>query len=524
MVRSCFTIGLAGLQGFPVEVEADINPGLFQFSIVGLANKAILEARERIISAIKSSGFTIPYQRITINLAPAEKAKNGPAYDLPIALALLSADRQCPPLPKNAVFAGELSLSGSLRGIKGALVMSENSWQQGFQDIYLPEINAQEAGIISGITIFPVKSLLQIVNALAGKMPVKSYFRSKISCNKPGKFIGKQTRIIDFADISGQKKAKRALTIAAAGGHNLLFSGSPGVGKTYLAKAITGILPPMTVTEAIAVSKIHSIAGLLPADGTLLTSRPFRNPHYTCSYNSLIGGGVVPRPGEISLAHKGVLFLDEFNEIHSYTLEALRQPLEERLVNIARSKESITFPCDFILIAAMNPCKCGFFGDDRRACICSAYDILAYRKRISGPILDRIDLQVHINSVGKSLLKGNFPADNGIEKRETSEIIRKQVDKARTIQNERFREYAKSADLSGQTATNSALENNSLLAVCSLEQKAQTMLADAYEKLQMSTRGYFRCLKVARTIADLENSETVKGEHIAEAISFRTEN
>ncbi|MEI7579566.1 MAG: YifB family Mg chelatase-like AAA ATPase [bacterium] len=502
MISKIYSIALVGIDGQLVEVEVDIKLGLQAFNIVGLAGKAVQEAKDRVAAAIRNSGFQMPTQRITVNLAPANLIKNETSYDLPIAVGILLCSGQLQGDLDSSVFWGELSLDGDTRGCNGALIIADSSKKFNFKHIFLPKFNALEAGITAGIEVHPVKNLSEIVDYFQKKIDLKYV----ASLDKADEIRYEEN--YDFKLIKGQLIAKRILEIAASGGHNVLFSGPPGSGKTLLARSVLNILPPLSYQERVEVTKIHSISGLL-AGNDLIKLRPFRNPHHTISYAAMVGGGTIPRPGEISLASRGVLFLDEFNEFGPRTLEALRQPLEDRIVNISRASGMMTFPANFILITAMNPCKCGFLGDVEKPCSCSSMDLDKYRKRISGPILDRIDLQLNVMRVTKSEFSNH-------QQLEASEEVRKRVVSARDFQLSRLNKSQIT-----NIFFNAELTNNALRKTLNLSKKASETINNAVDILHLSARGYFRILKVARTIADLDQSEIVKQMHLEEAISYR---
>jgi len=494
------SVALYGLQWHMVRVEVDIGGGLPAFEIVGLPDAAVREARDRVRAALKNAGFTFPLGRITVNLAPADIRKEGPGYDLALAAGILAATGQVPAhTAARFVYFGELSLDGTVRGVYGALPAVAAAVEHGGHDVVVAEANASEAALVAGAAVYPVKSLQEMALFLTGEREIAPY-----RVDLPAADMRQPT--VDFAEVRGQLYAKRALEVAAAGGHNVLMTGSPGTGKTMLARRLPTILPAMTFAEALEVTKIHSLAGLLPPGEPLVRERPFRAPHHTASPAALVGGGRHPRPGEVSLAHHGVLFLDEFPEFSKEALEALRQPLEDGVVTVSRAVAAVSFPARIMLVAASNPCPCGFQGDEARECTCLPGQLQRYRSRLSGPLLDRIDIHITVPRVRYEELAGE-PLG------ESSAAVRERVEKARAVQRERFK---------GTIITcNAGMRGAHVKHFCGTTREAQRMLQAAFRQLALSARAYDRVLKVARTIADLEGAETIDTAHIAEALQYR---
>lgn len=504
IVRAC---AIVGLDGCIVEVQTDFNPraGLPYFTIVGLPDSAVKESRDRVRAAIKNASLAFPQKGYTVNLSPADLPKHGPAYDLAIAVGVLATTDQVPMAAlEGALFVGELSLDGAVRHVKGVMPMTLSAMQTGFERIYVAAEDAPQAGLVGGIDIIPVQSLGQLVEHLYGMNPIPPYVPEPASLNSAGVL---PADITDFKDVKGQEHVKRALEIAAAGGHNLRMSGPPGVGKTLLARALPGILPPLTHEEALEVTRIYSVADMLESDHPLMSARPFRAPHHTISQAGLVGGGSVPRPGEISLSHRGVLFLDEAVEFSQKALEVLRQPIEDKIVTISRASGSLTFPANFLLVLAMNPCPCGYYGDAVRPCTCTPAMITRYQSRLSGPLLDRIDIHVEVARVEYDKLLNLAPG-------EPSSVVRERVIRARERQYRRFADYP-------GLFTNADMGAGHVQQLCALAPEAKQLLDVSVRRMKLSARSFHRVLKLSRTIADLDDCDEIQVAHVAEAVQYR---
>ena len=507
MLARVFSCAVIGLDGVIVEVEVDTSQGLPGMDIVGLPDAAVQESRQRVMAAIKNTGYAYPRKRLTVNLAPGSVRKEGPVYDLPIALGILACMEVIPgDVLNDGLIIGELSLDSTVRHVRGILPMAVIAREKGFKRFFVPHQDAVEAALIPAIEVIPVESLAALVSYLNGEKSIHPQQTTKIASTNPW-------TLTDFKEVKGQEHIKRALEVAAAGGHNVLMIGPPGAGKTLLARALPAILPALSIEEALDVTRIYSISDLLPSDTPLIQTRPFRAPHHTISHAGLVGGGNWPHPGEVSLAHRGVLFLDELPEFGKRVLEVLRQPLEDKTVTISRARGSLSFPANFQMIAAMNPCPCGFYGDLYKSCTCSQSSITTYQKRISGPLLDRIDIHIQVPRVDYEKLSNDRFG-------ESSSSVRERVDASREIQRNRFKETEISTRIN-RIFCNADMGNADIRKFCKLNEECSTLMRAAMNQYHLSARAYHRVLKLARTIADLANEEKISTIHLAEALQYR---
>ena len=505
MLTKVFSGAVYGVNAFPVEIEVNAGRGEPKVVVVGLPDAAVKESIDRVWTAMINSGFELPLGRTTVNLAPADVRKEGPSFDLPIALGMIAATSDLIPPERLARFGviGELALSGEVRRVRGVLPLALMARQKGWAGLLVPAENAEEAAVVEGLEVYAIETLRQAADFLAGSLPQTPH---RLDIDQM--FAAHAAYDDDFEDVRGQEFARRAMEVAISGGHNILLIGPPGTGKSMISKRVASILPPLTLEEALETTKIHSIAGILPAHQALVARRPFRAPHHTVSDAGLLGGGSHPMPGEVSLAHHGVLFLDELPEFHRNVLEVMRQPLEDGVVTISRAAATVTFPCRFMLVAAMNPCPCGYQGDPKRQCQCSPQQVQRYRARISGPLMDRIDIHVEVPAV-------RFQELTGLARGESSATIRERVVRARAVQQARFQGQAR-------VTCNAAMRAQDVQRYCALEAEAGDLLRMAINDLNFSARAYERILKVARTVADLEGAERVGVAHVSEAIQYRS--